>query len=235
MAAAAGFDAAWKHSLSRAAGRTFFILFSVVIGMWLCVMIFGAYIWTLCLAYYRGLGIAMSILILGVAALCWLALAMRRARLAMATLLLVAVGVKLAYWCYYVPEWNYRYSQGPWARAVAQWVPRKWTLYVMHEWPADLEFFTKRTVRQLHSPHFLELQGGNSAKFVLLLGSEFENWPSTAPPITLVAKFTDQSAGERVLARTAGPVPLPPGRNHAWISYLRKNAGAAPSQDSQRH
>ncbi len=235
MAAAAGLDAAWKHSLSRAAGHTFFVVFSVVIGVWLCAMMFGAYIWTLCLAYYRVLGIGMSVLLLGVAALCWLALAMRRTRLAIATLLLVAIGLKLAYWCYYVPEWNYRYSQGPWARAVAQWVPRKWPLYVLHEWPADFEFFTKRTVRQLHSPHFLEYQGGNSAKFVLLLASEFENWPSTAPPITLVARFTDQSAGERVLARTAGPVPLPPGRNHAWISYLRKNTGAAASQDSQRH
>ncbi len=67
----------------------------------------------------------------------------------------------------------------------------KWTLYVLHEWPADFEFFTKRTVRQLHSPHFLEHQGGNASKFVLLLASEFENWPATAPPITQVARFTD--------------------------------------------
>jgi hypothetical protein len=234
MAAAAGLDAAWKQALSRAAGRTFFMLFSIVIGAWLCIMMFGSYIWILSLAYYRVLGIGMSLLLLGVAALCWLALATRRTRLAIATVLLVAIGLKLAYWCYYVPEWNYRYSQGPWARAVAQWVPRKFPLYVVHEWPADFEFFTKRTVRQLYSPNFLEHQEGNSAKFVLLLPSEFENWPSTAPPITQVARFTDQSAGERVLARTAGPVPLPPGRNHAWISYLRKNTAAAASQDSQK-
>jgi hypothetical protein len=233
LAAAAGLDAAWKRSLSRAAGRTFFILFSFVIATWLCVMMFGTYIWILCLAYYRVLGVGTSVLILTVAAFCWVALATRRTRLALATLLLVAIGLKLAYWCYYVPEWNYRYSQGPWARAVAQWIPRKWTLYVLHEWPADFEFFTKRTVRQLHSPHFLEHQGGNSSKFVLLLASEFENWPESAPPLTLVAKFTDQSAGERILARTPGPLPLPPGRNPAWISYLRKNSGAA-SHDSQR-
>ena len=66
--------------LSRSAGRTFFVLFSIVIGTWLCVMMYGTYIWNLCLAYYRVLGIAMSLLILVVAALCWLALAKRQHR-----------------------------------------------------------------------------------------------------------------------------------------------------------
>ena len=146
----------------------------------------------------------------------------------MATLVLVAVGLKFAYAFYYIPEWNYRQSQGPWARAIAQWVPRRWTLYVMHEWPADLEFFTKRTVRQLHSPHFLEHQGDDLSKFVLLLPSEFENWPTTAPPVTLVAKFTDKFAGERILARTAGRYPMPPGRNQAWIRHLRGVGSTAP-------
>ena len=59
------------------------------------------------------------------------------------------------------------------------------------------------------------------------LPSEFENWPPSAPPITLVARFQDQSGGERILARTPGPVPLPPGRDPAWLSSLRK-IGAAP-------
>ncbi len=126
----------------------------------------------------------MIVLLLAVSALCWLALAKRGARLALATLLLVAVGLKIVYWGYYVPEWNYRYSQGPWARAIAQWIPRKWTLYTLHEWPADLAFFTKRTVRQLPSPEYLKYQEGESCKFVLLLPSEFENWPSSAPPVT---------------------------------------------------
>jgi hypothetical protein len=232
LAAAAGLDAARKQSLSRAAGRSFFILFSVIIGTWLCVMIYGTYLWSLCLAYYRVLGIGMSVLIAGVAALCWLALARRGPRLALATLLLIAIGLKFAYWCYYVPEWNYRYSQGPWARAIAQWVPRKWTLYTFHEWPADLAFFTKRSVRQLQSPEYLKYQGGDSCKFVLLLPAEFENWPASAPPVTLVARFQDQSAGERILARTPGPIPLPPGRNHAWLSLLRKN-GAGASRDTR--
>ena len=149
------------------------------------------------------------------------------------TLVLIAIGLKFAYSFYYVPEWNYRYSQGPWARAIAQWVPRRWTLYVLHEWPADLEFFTKRTVRQLHSPHFLEHQGDNLAKFVLLLPSEFENWPSTAPPIMLVARFTDQSAGEPSW-RDPRTSSLPPGRNLAWIRYLRKVGGAAAHDTRSR-
>ncbi len=232
LGAAAGLDVAWKEALSRAAGRTFFTLFSVVTAAWLCLMICGTYVWTLCLAYYRVLGAGMLLLILAVTGLCWLALATRRARLALATLVLVAVGLKFAHAFYYVPEWNYRHSQGPWARAIAQWVPRRWKLYVLHEWPADLEFFTKRTVRQLHSPHFLEHQGDDLSKFVLLLPSEFENWPSTAPPVTLVAKFTDQYASERILARTAGRYPLPPGRNQAWIRHLR-GAGPTGSRDSQ--
>ena len=45
---------------------------------------------------------------------CWLALAKGNAATALATLVLIAVGIKFVYWGYYVPEWNYRYSQGPW-------------------------------------------------------------------------------------------------------------------------
>ena len=55
----------------------FFVLFSVMTGAWLCVMMYGTYIWNLCLAYYRVLGIGMSLFIVGVAALCWLTLARR--------------------------------------------------------------------------------------------------------------------------------------------------------------
>jgi hypothetical protein len=234
LGAAAGLDAARKQSLSRAAGHTFFVLFSLAVGTWLCVMLYGTYVWNLCFAYYRALGITMSLLALAVAALCWMSLARREATLALSTLVLMAIGLKLVYWCYYVPEWNYRYSQGPWARAIAQWVPRKWTLYTFHEWPADLAFFTKRTVRQLQSPYFLEFESGAWSKFVLLLPSEFENWPETAMPLTFVARFQDQSAGERILARTPGQIPLPPGRNPAWLSYRRMNGAIGPKESRIR-
>ena len=234
IAAAAGLEAVQRPSHTRSVRHAFFLLFSIVIGMWLCIMMYGTYIWNLCLAHYRFLGIAMSLLILVVAALCWLALARGNIKIALLTLVLIAVGLKLAHWGYYVPEWNYRDSQGPWARAVAQWIPRKWTLYTLHDWPPDLAFFTKRTVRQLHSPDFLKIQPGDSCKFVLLLASEFENWPTSAPPITQVARFQDAWADERVLARTAGRVPLPPGRDPAWINLVRKNADAA-LPDRQSH
>ena len=67
-------------------------------------------------------------------------------------------GLKLAHWGYYAPEWNYRLSQGPWGRAIGQWLPRKWPLYTVHDWPPDLAFFIGRPVRQLPSPRFLELR-----------------------------------------------------------------------------
>ena len=234
IAAAAGLESARKGVLTPSATRAFFVLFAVVIGLWLCVMIYGSYVWNLCLAYYRVLGIGMTLLILVVAALCWLALAKGNPATALATLVLIAVGIKFVYWGYYVPEWNYRYSQGPWARAVAQWIPRKWTLYTVHDWPPDLAFFMKRKVRQLHSPHFLEIQPGDPCKFVLLLPPEFENWPQSAPPLTLVAKFQDASSGERILARTPGRVPLPPGRDPAWISSIRKNGDATQHEQLTR-
>lgn len=230
IGAAAGLDAARKQVLSRSAASTFFVLFSLVIGVWLCVMMYGSYIWNLTLAHYRVLGILITILIIVVAGLCWLALANRHVGFALAALVLIALGLKFVHWGYYVPEWNYRYSQGPWARAIAQWVPRRWTLYTLHDWPPDLAFFTKRSVRQLYSPHYLEYELDKSAKFVLLLPAEFENWPASAPQLTLVAKFQDASGGERILARTPGRLPLPPGRDPAWLSSIRK-IGEANSLD----
>jgi hypothetical protein len=234
IGAATGLDAVRKPTLSRRAVSTFFVVFSLVIGAWLSIMMYGTYVWNLCLAYYRVLGIGMGILIIVVAGMCWLAMANRNIGMALATLVLIAVGLKFVYWGYYVPEWNYRYSQGPWARAIAQWVPRKWTLYTLHDWPPDLAFFTKRSVRQLHSPHYLEYQPGNSSKFVLLLPAEFENWPTSAPPIKLVARFQDASAGERILARTPGRLPLPPGRDPGWLSLIRKNGDTSSQNQRSR-
>jgi hypothetical protein len=161
--------------------------------------------------FYRGLGVAIGFLVIGVAIIACSALASRKARRGVVALIIIGIGIKLAHWGYYVPEWNYRRSQGPWARAVAQWVPRRWTLYTIHDWPPDLAFFMKRPVRQLRSPRFLEYQPGPESKFVLLLPSELENWPESAAPIVTVARFQDQYGGERVLARTPGPVPPPLG------------------------
>ena len=184
-----------------------------MLGLWLAVMLYGSYVWNLAMPFYRPLGIVMTIVAIGVAILGWSALETGNSRRGLVTLLVIAVGLKLVHWGYYVPEWNYRYSQGPWGRAIGQWVPKRWTLYTFHDWPPDLAFFMKRPVRQLHSPHYLEYQAGPRSKFVLLQASEFENWPKSAPPITLSRSFWINRAEERILARTAGSVPPPLGPN----------------------
>jgi hypothetical protein len=229
--AAACLDSIWTQVPSRSVGRTFFVLFSCAIGLWLCAMIYGAYVCCLKLPYYRTVGIAMCVLTVAVAYLGWITLLARSSRRGLLTLVVMAAGLKLVHWGYYVPEWNYRFSQGPWARAIAQWVPKRSTLYTLHEWPADLAFFTKRHVRQLHSAHYLKYQPGPESKFVLLLPSELEDWPQSALPITVVARFQDQSAGERFLARTPGILPPPFGPNPSTLS-LGRRADVPSSQKS---
>jgi hypothetical protein len=213
VVAAACLESGWTRSVSGWARSAFFVLFSGVIGLWLVVMFYATYIWCLNLPYYRTLGIFMGILLLVVTYLGWSSLERRDCRRGLLTLIVVAAALKLAHWGYYVPEWNYRFSQGPWARAIAQWVPRRWTLYTLHDWPPDLAFFTKRRVRQLQSPYDLEYEPGDGSKYVVLLPAEYENWPATAPPVNLVARFEDQYAGERILARTPGLLPPPFGPN----------------------
>jgi hypothetical protein len=232
--AAACLEAVWTEVVSRSGGRVFFALFSGVTALWLCIVIYGTYICCLTLSYYRTLGVVLGLVANGVVYLGWTALHCRSYRRGLVTLFVMALGLKLAHWGYYVPEWNYRISQGPWARAIAQWMPKRWTLYTLHEWPADLAFFTKRQVRQLPSPHHLEYQKGPESKFVLLLPEELENWPRSAPPISVVAKFEDQWAGERFLARTAGMLPPPFGPNLSRISLNEATAVPAAQQTLRR-
>jgi hypothetical protein len=222
--AAACLESAWTRILPRPTHTAYFALFACVTALWLCVMTYGACIWSLNLPYYRMLGIIVSLLILAVAYLAWSALVTRNSRRILITLFVIAIGLKLVHWGYYVPEWNYRYSQGPWARAIAQWMPRRWTLYTFHDWPADLAFFTKRRVRQLRTPQHLEYEPGPESKYLLLLPSELENWPESAPPITVVAKFQDQSADERFLARTPGMLPPPFGPSLSRLTFGGTNA-----------
>jgi hypothetical protein len=151
----------------------------------------------------------MGLLVLGVAALGASALGSASTRRGLVTVLLLAIGLKLAYWGYYAPEWNYRFSQGPWGRAIGQWIPRKWSVYTFVDWPPDLAFFIGRPVRQLRSPRFLDYLPGRECRFVLLRASEFANWPDHAPPLSLLARFQDQSGAERILARTPGLFPVP--------------------------
>jgi hypothetical protein len=209
IAAAAGLDLAWKRTLAVAPRRAFFAAFSMILALWLIAMIYGCFLWIVTMTYYRAFGIVMAVMVLVVAGLGWSALGSANTRRGLATLVVLAVGLKLAHWGYYAPEWNYRLSQGPWGRAIGQWIPRKWPVYTFHDWPSDLAFFIGRPARQLHSPRFLNGLTGRECRFVLLQVSEFENWPEQAPPLTVVARLQDQYGQERILARTAGPLPAP--------------------------
>jgi hypothetical protein len=232
--AAACLESAWTANDSAAVRRGFFVVFAVLLSLWLVAIGYGSFIWCVTVSYYRPLGIATACCLLAVIILASSALLQGSTRRGVICLVVMAACLKLAHWGYYVPEWNYRRSQGPWARAIAQWVPRKWTVFTIHDWPADLAFSMKRPVRQLHGPNFLKYQPGPASKFVLLLPSEFENWPESAPAISLVARFQDQFGGERILARTAGALPPPFGPNLARLSYAPKTLVPSAGFDVRR-
>lgn len=217
VAAAAGIDLAWRRSLSDGTRRVFFTAFSVLLTAWLAAMIVGCFTWIVTMPYYRPLGICLAVVVLTGAILGWSALESANTRRGLVTLVLLAAGLKLAHWGYYAPEWNYRLSQGPWGRAIGQWVPRKWPIYTFDPWPDDLAFYIGRTVRRLPSPRFLNYLPGKECRFVLIRASDYDNWPDNSPPISVVARFLDASGEERILARTPGvfPVPTTPSKGEA--------------------
>src|SRR5262249_43058366 len=217
ITAAAGLDLAWKRACAPAPRRTFFAAFAMILALWLIAMIYGAFVWIMPMPYYRTLGIMVAVMAVAAAILGWWALGSANTRRGLITLLLLAVGLKLAHWGYYAPEWNYRLSQGPWGRAIGQWIPRKWPVYTFHDWPPDLCFFIGRPLRQLHSPRFLNYLPGSESRYVLLQTSEFENWPPHVAPLTLIARFQDPSGAVRILARTPGLLPVP---GQSTLRYL---------------
>jgi hypothetical protein len=168
---------------------------------------------------YRSLAIALIAMALIAPAVALVGRSRSRPVLGVAALVLVCLGLKLAHWGVIAPEWNYRASQGPWGRAIGQWMPRTATLYFINSttfnpgipdrdrWPADLAFHTGRKVRQIPAPEALDVEPrGRAPHFVLLHPSEFERWPESAPPIQLVRTMQDRTGEPRVLARTEGPM-----------------------------
>ena len=135
-------------------------------------------------------------------------------RTSLVCLIVLALLLKTAHAGIYAPERNYRLSQGPWGRAIGQWVPPNWPIHVFHAWPADLAFFTERPVRQLPDPKVLNFRltkagpnsSGNRPLFVLLHPEEFDHWPDGAPRIRKVRTLQDEWGRERILARTDGVV-----------------------------
>jgi hypothetical protein len=209
VGAAASIAATTARARDGLADRGYMAIFGGLFGVWLVLMIYGGAIWNFTQPFYRTIGIPLGFFTLLAAACGLFALWRGCPRLALLTLVLLAAGLKIAHRGYYVPEWNYRNSQGPWGRAIGQWIPRKWSLYTFHDWPDDLTFFIGRPVRQFRSPRFLTYLPGAESRFVLLQRSEFDRWPAHAPSINLVSRFLDQSGEERVLARTAGLLPVP--------------------------
>jgi hypothetical protein len=212
MAAASGLDAAWTRSLAAPARRLFFGIVIAILAAWLAALLYGGYVWTLALPYYRPFGIATLLMGGAVLALGWSAVETANTRRAVVALSLLTLSLKLVHWGYFVPEWNYRHGQGPWGRAIGQWLMPNWTLYTFHEWPADLALAIGRPVRKLHGERQLEYETGPEAKHVLLTEPEFEHWPEQAPRIHKVAVFHDPRGDRRILARTDGILLTPSGR-----------------------
>ena len=212
MAAALGLDAAWSRCLTQKARRACLGITFGLLLVWLICVLYGGYVWLLVFPYYRPVGIAVVLLSLPAFVLGWLSVETGNTRRAMVALVILTVCVKLVHWGYYVPEWNYRHGQGPWGRAIGQWLLPNWTLHTFHEWPEDLALATGRPVRQLRTPQHLAYPVTTEARHVLLQESEFNNWPANAPHLIKVATFQDHQGEVRVLARTEGTLVTPTGR-----------------------
>ncbi|MGO9596945.1 MAG: hypothetical protein ACLP7Q_02865 [Isosphaeraceae bacterium] len=217
--AGAGLEAAWSGTLTRGGRRIFLALLSGLLTIWLITLMYGSYLWLLVFPYYRAVGIA--VLVPGIAALVlgWRAIETGGSRRAVMAMVLLAVALKVAHWGYYVSEWNYRHGQGAWGRAIGQWLLPNWTLHTMHDWPPELAFAIGRQVRQLPTPEHLAYPATREAKHVLLLQSEFDHWPASAPKLFKVASFQDRQGSTRILARTAGVLLTPSGTLHSDESH----------------
>ncbi len=154
--------------------------------------------------YFRAPAIMLIVLALVTMAFALVGAWEGRLRWAVGTIVAVAIGIKLAHAAIIVPEFNYRFGQGPWGRAIGQWIPPRWPLYTFHPWRADLTFATEHPVRMLVSPKLLSYEIGDRPVFVLLQPSEYANWPKEAPKLQLVREFQDDNGFPRILARTEG-------------------------------
>jgi hypothetical protein len=207
LAAGAALAQMWE-SQSGTPRRAFMGLVLLIAAASALIAIPGGGYLAAAIGYYRPLAI-------GVAAagfiVLWVALAAAwhgRPRWSIAALVLLAVSIKVAYAGIYVPEWNYRTGQGPWGRAIGQWVVPNWPIYTFHTWPEDLAFATGHPVRQLPDPRIFLVQPPPRPAHVLLLASEFEHWPTTALPLIKIRSFEDERGEVRVLARTPGDLGL---------------------------
>jgi hypothetical protein len=208
MSSALVLDRAWAGMISVPARRALLWAALGTILVWgVLVGIAGSYL-AAAVSYYRPLAIGLvATALLAVLVAFWAAWK-GQTRWLLGAVLSVAVGIKVAYAGFYAPEWNYRFSQGPWGRAVGQWVPPNWPIFTINGWPHDFLFSTERPIRRLASPELLEYRLASHPQFILLADSEFEHWPEGAPQLVKVHEFEDPYGGHRVLARTAGEFRL---------------------------
>jgi hypothetical protein len=204
-------EAIWAGSLRGTLGprarRAFLSLAVVLVVLWVAIAVVQGTYLAAAVSYYRPISILLVSLAAGLGGLVLSAAWKAHPRTAILAIAGVALCLKIAYSGIYVPEWNYRKSQGPWGRAIGQWVPPNWPIYTVHNWPTDLAFATDRPVRRLDDPHLLAFKSPYRSQFVLLHPAEFDHWPSNAPPLVLVRRFQDERGDDRVLARTTPTVP----------------------------
>ncbi len=191
----------------------------------------GIYL-SMAIPYYRWSSLACVVLSIASIALYFAGNYAGKSRQVILSLVVLAVCLKMAHTAIYVPEWNYRRGQGPWGRAIGQWVPADWPIYTLHGWPTDLAFATGHNFRQITAPRFLPGQDRSPdgrPVFILLHPADFERWPKTAAPIRKVFEFHDQSGfSSKILARTGG-------EKLNWLQWTSKkyNPGAEPASVSE--
>jgi hypothetical protein len=206
IVSAAVLDRILGGNSSPQANRLFLILTFAIVLVWALLAVpLGGYL-AAAVSYYRQTAVLLLVLTVGTVLLSMASIDQRRVRWAFGALVAVACMAKLVHAGIYVPERNYRLSQGPWGRAIGQWVPPNWPIYTFHTWPTDLAFATERPVRQLPDPKLLQFKPKDRPHYVLLLRAEFDHWPDSAPRIHKVRSFLDQRGDERILARTDGEV-----------------------------
>ncbi|MFM7593761.1 MAG: hypothetical protein ACKO85_18395, partial [Isosphaeraceae bacterium] len=195
--AALGFAGRW---LSGTSGLLVVAASAVIIP-------FGVYL-SIAIPYYRWTSLACLVLAIVSAGFYFYGNYTGKSRQVIMSIVLLAICIKTAHTAIYVPEWNYRRGQGPWGRAIGQWVPAGWPIYTLHGWPTDLAFATGHNFRQITAPRFLPGQDRSPdgrPVFILLHPADFERWPKSAAPIRKVFEFQDQSGfSSKILARTGG-------------------------------
>ena len=204
MAAGACADRVWGADLAPHLRRLAPGIALAMALLWAAFMVPGGTYLGMAVGYYRGIAIALVLLALVALVAAVVAASRGEARWALGAVAAVAIGLKVAHTGIYVPEWNYRLSQGPWGRAIGQWVPPRWPIYTLHTWPAALALATGHSILQLPDERVLPTLPGPRPQFVLLLPEELAFWHKSAPPLLKVRTLQDQMGRERVLARTEG-------------------------------